>query len=144
MSGPLDELRRDPAVVAWCDGTSTASLVDVRRRMPSLAVVVDTADELLDQPVEVVLREISQVVDRDGGLLVLGANATALSSMYRGVAVEVARHRTGVLLGPSSTADAELFGARVPVDRGARPGRGHVVRRGACTPVQVALPHARP
>ena len=143
-AGPLDLLRRDPAVVAWCEGTTPAPLVDARRRTPSLAVLVDTADELLDHPLEAVLREIAHVVDRDGGLLVVGANATALSSMYRGLAVEVARHRTGVLLGPASRAEAEVLGARAPVDRGSGPGRGHVVQRGASTPVQVALPTAAP
>ncbi len=140
--GPLDELRRNPAVLAWCEGTATTSFVDARRRMPSLAVLVDTADELLDHPIEAVLREIAHVVDRDGGLVVVGANATALSSMYRGLAVEVARHRTGVLLGPASPTEAEVLGVRVPVDRGAGPGRGHVVQRGTTTPVQVALPPA--
>ena len=142
--GPLDALRGDPAVAAWCDGANTASLVEARQREPSLAVVVDAADELIDHPVETVLREVAHLVDRDGGLLVVGANATALSSMYRGIAYEVARHRTGVLLGPTSTAEGGVLGVRAPVDRAARPGRGHVVQRGSCTPLQVALPDSPP
>jgi S-DNA-T family DNA segregation ATPase FtsK/SpoIIIE len=50
----------------------------------------------------------------------------------------VARHRTGVLLGPTTTTAAEAFGVRVPVDRAAGPGRGHLVRSGVTVPIQVA------
>lgn len=142
--GPLDALRADADLVAWCDGSDTTPLVEARRREPALAVVVDTADELLDHPVEAVLREITHLVDHHDGLVVVGANSTALSSLYRGLAVEVARHHTGVLLGPTSTADSQAFGVRVPPEREARPGRGHVVRRGVATSVQMALPTPRP
>jgi S-DNA-T family DNA segregation ATPase FtsK/SpoIIIE len=136
--GPLDVLRDDDRV-AWC-GTDSDALVRASRCTPALAVVVDAGDELLDHPVEQVLREVLHLVDRDEGLVVLGADAAALSAMYRGIAVEVARHRTGIVLGPASTAQADLLGLRVPVDRGARPGRGHLVVNGGATPVQVALP----
>ena len=138
--GPLDQLHAD-ARVAWC-GTDADALVRARRRHPALAVLVDAGDELLDHPVEPVLREVLQLVDRDKGLVVVGADATALAAMYRGVAVEVGRHRTGILLGPSSAGLGEPLGVRVPVDRGARPGRGHLVRQGATIPLQVALPDA--
>ncbi|WP_406831752.1 FtsK/SpoIIIE domain-containing protein [Pedococcus sp. KACC 23699] len=142
--GPLDTLRSDPAIAVWCDGTDNATLVAARRRTPSLAVVVDTADELLDHPVEPVLREVSRLVDRDDGLLVVGASSPVVASSYRGLAVEIARHRTGILLGPSSSADAQALGVRVPADRESRPGRGHLVRRGDLVPVQLALPTAAP
>ncbi|MGO4342871.1 FtsK/SpoIIIE domain-containing protein [Pedococcus sp. 2YAF34] len=140
--GPLDVLRQDDRI-AWC-GADPEALVVARRRNPCLAVVVDAGDELLDHPVEQVLREVLLLVDRDEGLVVVGADAAALSAMYRGVVVEVARHRTGVLLGAASAAQGEVLGTRVPVDRGARPGRGHLVLRGEVTPLQVALPTARP
>jgi len=136
--GPLDVLRHDDRVT-WC-GTDAAALVRARRRAPGVAVVVDAGDELLDHPVEQVLREVLLLVDRDEGLVVVGADASALSAMYRGVAVEVARHRTGILLGPASATQADVLGIRVPVERGARPGRGHLVARGDATPLQVALP----
>lgn len=141
-AGPLDALRHDPRLALWCDATDpddADALVTLRRDVPDLAVVVDGADELVDLPLERVLREVGARVDDDGGLIVVGANATTLMTQYRGLAVEVARHRTGVLLGPSATGEPELLGLRVPVDRDAPPGRGLLVRRGAGVPVQVAL-----
>ena len=78
------------------------------------------------------------LVDRDGGLIVVGAEADAVSVQYRGLAVAVARHRTGVLLGPASTTASEVLGVRVPMDRQAPPGRGYLVRAGVALPIQVA------
>jgi S-DNA-T family DNA segregation ATPase FtsK/SpoIIIE len=136
--GPWAALRRDPRVT-WCDDpTDPGGLVALRRSVPDLAVLVDNADELLDTAVESALKQVATLVDRDGGLFVGGANAAVLSVQYRGLAVELARHRTGVLLGPASTTEADLFGVRMPVDRSAPPGRGYVVRGGAATAVQVA------
>ena len=100
---------------------SRVELVALRRSVPDLAVLVDDADELLDTPLESALKQLAALVDRDAGLIVGGADADALSVQYRGLAVELARHRTGVLLGPASTAESDLFGVRVPVDRAACP-----------------------
>ncbi len=136
--GPWAALRHDPRVT-WCDDpTQPGDLVALRRSVPDLAVLVDNADELLDTALESAVKQVAALVDRDGGLIVGGANAGVMSVQYRGLAVELARHRTGVLLGPASTAEADLFGVRVPVDRAAPPGRGYVVRGGVATPVQVA------
>ncbi|GAA2739231.1 FtsK/SpoIIIE domain-containing protein [Pedococcus aerophilus] len=140
--GPLEELRGHPGIACWHDGSSSAGLVRARQEHPELAVVVDDAEQLLDDPVEPVVKEISHLVDRDDGLLVVGANATALSSQYRGVAVEIARHRTGVLLGPRSGVERDLFALKIPLERDALAGRGQLVRRGLGTPIQVALPTA--
>jgi S-DNA-T family DNA segregation ATPase FtsK/SpoIIIE len=85
---------------------------------------------------------VSSLVDRDGGLVVAGASSSALSVQYRGLAVDLVRHRTGVLLGPASLSEADLLGVPVPVDPGAPPGRGHLVRAGVATPLQVALTSA--
>jgi S-DNA-T family DNA segregation ATPase FtsK/SpoIIIE len=57
---------------------------------------------------------------------------------YRGLAVTVARQRTGILLGPPSRSASDALGVRVPVDRLAPPGRGYLVRSGAALPIQVA------
>jgi S-DNA-T family DNA segregation ATPase FtsK/SpoIIIE len=136
--GPWAALRHDPRVT-WChDPTQPGGLVALRRSVPDLAVLVDNADELLDTAVESALKQVAAWVDRDGGLIVAGANAGGISMQYRGIGVELARHRTGVLLGPASTAEADLFRVRVPVDRSAWPGRGYVVRGGEATAVQVA------
>ncbi|NYG07741.1 S-DNA-T family DNA segregation ATPase FtsK/SpoIIIE [Phycicoccus badiiscoriae] len=137
--GPWIALRHD-ARVLWCDDpTKPDALVATRRAVPDLAVLVDDADELLDSAVEATVAHVSAMVDRDGGLVVAGADAGALSAQYRGLAVELARHRTGVLLGPASSVEAEVFGVRVPLDPGAIPGRGYLVRGAVATPLQVAV-----
>jgi S-DNA-T family DNA segregation ATPase FtsK/SpoIIIE len=137
--GPWCSLRDDQRVL-WCaDPTQPDELVALRRSVPDLAVLVDDADELLDTPIESALTQLAARVDRDGGLVMVGANAGALSVQYRGLAVELARHRTGVLLGPATTGESDVFGVRVPVDRGAPPGRGYLVRGGVATALQVAI-----
>ena len=137
--GPWGAVRRDSRLL-WCDDpTQPHELVALRREVPGLAVLVDNADELLDSPVEAALKQMASLVDRDGGLLVAGADASALAAQYRGLTVELARHRTGVLLGPGSSAEADLFGVRVPIDRAAIPGRGYLVRGGVATALQVAV-----
>ena len=136
--GPLDSLRGDPRVVAWCSATDAGALALAKQAHRDLAVVVDGADELTDTPVDVVLREAARLVDRDAGLVVVGANSAALATQYRGVAVDVARHRVGLLLRPASITDADLFGLRLRADRTAPVGRGHLVRRGGVVPVQTA------
>lgn len=136
-SGPWDALRQDERI-SWCDDPGRADeLVALRRRVPDLGVLVDDADQLLDTPLDTVLREMTGLVDRDRGLVVVGARADAVSVQYRGLAVGVARHRTGVLLAPTG-ATTDLLGVRVPVDRAAGPGRGYLVRAGVAIPVQVA------
>jgi S-DNA-T family DNA segregation ATPase FtsK/SpoIIIE len=137
--GSWSSLSEDHRVL-WCDDpTSPGDLVALRRAEPELVVLVDNADELVDSPVESALRQLAALVDRDGGLIVAGANASALSVQYRGLAIELARHRTGILLGPARRSEADVFGLPVPVDRAAVPGRGYLVRSGVATPLQVAV-----
>ena len=142
--GPWGTLRDDPQVL-WCDDPAQpGELVALRRAVPDLAVLVDNAVELLDTPVESALKQLAALVDRDGGLIVGGCDASVLSVQYRGLAVELARHRTGIMLGPASAAEADVFGVRVPVDRAAVPGRGYLVRGGMATALQVATCDAVP
>jgi S-DNA-T family DNA segregation ATPase FtsK/SpoIIIE len=122
-AGPLDSVRSDPRV-AWLSSADAAPL----RVGPELAVLVDDADQVRGEGLE------------RGGLVVCGGNATALASRYHGLAHEVARARTGVLLGPRSPVEGELFGTRVRPEPAAPPGRGYVIRRGSATPFQAALP----
>ncbi|HEY3534679.1 MAG TPA: FtsK/SpoIIIE domain-containing protein [Pedococcus sp.] len=138
--GALDALRGDPHLAQWCDPVRPQELVQLREQRPDLVVVADDVDQLLDTPVEPVLREVARLADRDGGLLLCGASSTSLATQYRGIALEVARDRTGVLLGPGTIGDADLFGLRLRPDRTAPPGRGHLVVRGRAVPMQVALP----
>jgi S-DNA-T family DNA segregation ATPase FtsK/SpoIIIE len=139
-AGPLDNLRSEPAVRLWVDVADPGELVSLRRAEPRLAVVVDDADRLVDTPVDDVLRQIASLVDRDSGLVVCGADVRGVATQYRGLAVGVARARTGVLLGPTSAVDGDVFGLRLAADPTAPPGRGHLVRRGRVVPVQLAAP----
>lgn len=139
--GPLDGLRDHAHVVCWArphEPSDVALLVAARQSHAGLAVIVDDADQMLDTPADPVLREIARLVERDAGLVVCSATTSTVMTQYRGVAVEVARHQTGVLLGPSGPADGDLFGARVVRARDRIPGRGLLVARGTTTPVQVA------
>jgi len=138
--GALEALRGNPRLALWCDPTRAEELVGLRGRRPDLVVVVDDADQLLDTPLEPVLREVARLADRDDGLVLCGASSTALATQYRGLALDIARERTGVLLGPGTVVDADLFGLRLRPDRTAPPGRGHLVVRGRAVPLQVALP----
>jgi S-DNA-T family DNA segregation ATPase FtsK/SpoIIIE len=139
--GPLDWLRDHAHMVCWArphEPADVASLVAARQSHAGLAVIVDDADQTLDSPADPVLREIARLVERDAGLVVCSATASTVMTQYRGVAVEVARHQTGVLLGPSGPADGDLFGAKVARARDRIPGRGLLIARGSTTPVQVA------
>ena len=89
--------------------------------------------------------ELEQLVAgaRDNGLLVVGAGTTSdLLTTYRGLAVELRRGRTGILLHPGSPIDGDLFGLRLSAAElpGARPppGRGLLVQHGCAVPLQIA------
>ena len=104
----------------------------VHARHPDLCLVVDGADTLQDHPVERALREVAARVDAGGGLVLAGACSTALAGQFRGFAVEVSRHRTGVLLGGGGPGARGRLGAPAPPrrsspSRAGTPGhpRGH-------------------
>jgi S-DNA-T family DNA segregation ATPase FtsK/SpoIIIE len=115
-------------------------LAELRRRHAGLDVVIEGAETLLDSPVEPVLRQHSAAAGPHGGLVVAGACTTDLASQFRGFAVELARHRTGVLLGPGGPGAGDVFGLRLPRDGATPPGRGLLVSRDGLVPFQVAQP----
>ncbi len=138
--GPLDALRQDARLALWADARRPEPLVALRHATPTLAVVVDGADELTDSAFGAPLLEMGRLVDHDDGLVVCGTSTASLATAYRGLAVEVARHRTGILLGPGGPAASDVFGLRLTPDPGAGAGRGHIIREGIAVPLQVALP----
>lgn len=77
---------------------------------------------------------------RTGGDLLVGGELEACSGLFRGLVVEVARHRTGVVLQPARPGQGAVLGVHLPVDARKVPGRGVLVQRGGCTPIQVAVP----
>lgn len=138
-----------PGLVVTASVHDPQTLIDARRAHPNLVVMVDDADQLLGTTVEPVLREIAQLADRDGGALICSANSAALATQYKGIAVEVARRQTGLLLCPQGVADGDVFGIRTSRTSTERlPGRGLLVRRGCTVEIQVALStddsHLRP
>ncbi|MGL5850734.1 MAG: AAA family ATPase, partial [Phycicoccus sp.] len=114
------------------------ALVTARHAHASLVVLVDDVDRLDDAPVAPVLREIAELVDRDHGAVVAATSVSSLPLRFRGLDVEIARHRTGVLLRPRP-GDGDSLGIRTPRVARDAPGRGVVVVDGAATEVLVAL-----
>ena len=107
-------------------------LVALRREHPELVLLVDDADLLDDAPVVAAVREISALVDRDGGLVALTTSSAAVLGRFRGLDVDMARHRTGLLLCPRP-GDGEVFGLRHVDVIPSLPGRGL-----ACVPREVS------
>lgn len=115
-------------------------LVAARRESAGLALLVDDADSLDGAPIEPVIREILSLVDRDGGLAVVSATSRALVTQLRGVAVEIARGQSGILLSPKGFGDGEPFGITVPRGFPQLPGRGLLVSGRRPLEIQVATP----
>lgn len=134
----------DPRHPPWPPGTVVLrdgdldQLVLLRRRHGELVLLVDDAEHLDDSPLLPVLREITGLVDRDGGLVAVATTSALLPSRFRGLDVEVARHRAGLLLSPGP-ADRHLLATVLPDGIPSLPGRAVLVGRGAAIEVQVLL-----
>jgi S-DNA-T family DNA segregation ATPase FtsK/SpoIIIE len=138
--GGLTGLLEDGVPVLRADAEDdVAHLVALRRGHPDLVVLVDDGEAVDGTPVHAVLREITDLVERDGGLVAVAADSGTLPGRVRGLAVDVARHRTGLLLMPSGLGDGALFGVRPPPGPLRIPGRGLLVAGGDVTEVQVLL-----
>lgn len=101
-----------------------ALVIETRRRCPSVAVLVDDADRLeADAPLRPVLREMTDLLDRDAGLLVVASTTSSTATRFRGIEVEAARSGPALLLTPQPS-DGEAVGrGRLP-DVPSIPGRG--------------------
>ena len=131
-------------MVCFATSDDADALVAASREQAWLAVVVDDADQVLDTPVDPVLRELVRAARQGHGIVVCAAGTQALLTQYRGPAVEVARSQTGLLLGPRGLADGELFGlsgTRRTAHADRVPGRGLLVTARDAVEVQVATPH---
>ena len=115
-----------------------AGPVMLRRRHPDLVVLVDDAHLLEGTSVLQPLLEIDELADRDGGLLAVTTSSHALVTRFRGLDIEIARHRTALLLSPRPT-DGDAFGVRRLDGAPAIPGRGVFIHHGTTTEVQVFL-----
>ena len=107
---------------------------------PAVVAVVDDVERLSDPTVIDTLSLLARDAHRTGGGVVCAGLTHELLSQFRGLASEVRRAQTGILLQPSAPADGELFAVRATPLRERVPGRGQHVARGRLTPIQVALP----
>jgi S-DNA-T family DNA segregation ATPase FtsK/SpoIIIE len=71
--------------------------------------------------------------------VVVSGTTVELAATYRGLAADVRRSRTGLLLGPPGPADGDLLVSRLPpaMTTPGPPGRGVLVVRGRPLLVQV-------
>ena len=107
----------------------------------STVVLVDDAEGIEGTRTEDLL--LGHLHDGSAGV-VLAGGAAELGARFRGLAAEVRRARTGVLLSPTGYADGDVLGVSVARARAVRPGRGHLVRRGASEQIQLAVPDVPP
>ena len=102
-------------------------------------LVVDDVELLGDGPLDELARTwLTWCAHGHGSLLVAGTTADLVAG-FRGVAHDLRRRQTGLLLQPGRN-DGDLLGTVVPAARRLLPGRGVLVQRGRPLEVQVALP----
>ncbi|WP_137122604.1 FtsK/SpoIIIE domain-containing protein [Segeticoccus rhizosphaerae] len=138
---PLAALETEPAALIF-DPTDVHGLRVAQQEHTDLVAVVDDVERLAGSGVEEVLIDLVRSGRQTGAGVVCAGMTHELLTQFRGLAVEVRRQQTGLLLHPSSPTDGELFTVRASPLRERLPGRGLHVERGRLTPVQVALPRA--
>ncbi|WP_195849256.1 FtsK/SpoIIIE domain-containing protein [Arsenicicoccus cauae] len=111
---------------------------------PDAVVLVDDLEHLLDSPVEQVLVALARhaVTHPGGPVLVASGTTQHLAATYRGLATELRRAATGLVLQPRHASEGDLLGVALPRLHAPPPGRGVLVDRGRTLVVQVALPRA--
>jgi len=104
-----------------------------------LTVLVDDVEAVADTAVERVLQQLVRPGATGSVSVVVSGTTSELAATYRGLAVDVRRSRTGLLLGPPAPADGDLLGTRLPrtLTVAGPPGRGVLVVRGRPLLVQV-------
>jgi S-DNA-T family DNA segregation ATPase FtsK/SpoIIIE len=143
---PLRDLARLPGVTAvLCGGPDLAvDLEDVLAAHPDgLMLVVDDAELLTEGREGTVLEEVVRTARDTGTVVVAGATTEdLLLNRYRGWLATARRCRTGLLLGPVSPTDGEVFELRLPRSGAAAGpvGRALLVQHGGWMPVQVPRP----
>ncbi len=107
---------------------------------PQVVAVVDDVERLTDPSATDALSSLARDAHRTGGGVLCAGLTHELLSQFRGLAQEVRRAQSGILLQPAAPADGELFAVRAAPVGERIPGRGLHVQRGQLTPIQVALP----
>lgn len=115
-------------------------LIALRRKHPDLVVLADDIERHLDAPAVPALEQISDLAERDGGLVAVSGDAAVLAMRPRGLGPAVARGRVTLVLGSPTPMDGDLAGQRLPRVARVIPGRGWLVAGRTATPIQVATP----
>lgn len=105
-----------------------------------LVVVIDDGDELTEGRTATALEQLVRR-SRDAGTVVLAAVQThVVHRTFGGWLTEIRKAKHGLVLMPDVDIDGEIFGVRLPrkTVRAFPPGRGYLIRRGACDLVQIA------
>lgn len=132
--------RGTPGLVQVLGPEDAATLADLRRRHRGMALLVDDVDRLRPGELADVVGALVQVVDRDEGFVALAGSVEAAAGAVRGPVAEVARARTGIVLGRAGPLDNEIFGLRLPRLVHTPAGRGLLVHDRRATPIHVGVP----
>ncbi len=87
-------------------------------------------------------RHLEQLRD-SGSVLAAAGTPSEMGGIYRGPVVALKRSGSGVMLSPQTSADTDLFGARLArslIGQSLPPGGGYLVRSGSVERVQVIWP----
>jgi S-DNA-T family DNA segregation ATPase FtsK/SpoIIIE len=136
----LAELAGRPGIAGVVESAEMPRLHGLLTQHPNCCVVVDDVERLLGTEADDVVTQWFKSAERVAWSLLVAGNATELSSMFRGLSVLARRSGQGVLLQPTSYADGDLLGIRLPTTGLSEriSGRGILVRNGSNEPVQVA------
>jgi S-DNA-T family DNA segregation ATPase FtsK/SpoIIIE len=134
-------LSRGGAHVVLVLAQQAREIVSLLDDHPETFVLVDDVERFADTETEDVLLQWFKDPRRRGGGLVVAGVAADMATTFRGLSVVARRSAQGVLLNPTSYADGDLLGVRLPSlwSGPAHAGRGVLVRGGEMTPVQVAV-----
>ncbi|WP_409483539.1 FtsK/SpoIIIE domain-containing protein [Arsenicicoccus dermatophilus] len=113
---------------------------------PGTVLLVDDAELLLDSPAEAVCVAAAQRATRHepgAPTVAVAGSGSQLTATFRGLAAELRRCGTGIVLQPHHPTDGELIGTRVPRLHAPPPGRAILVDHGRCLAIQVARPSSR-
>jgi S-DNA-T family DNA segregation ATPase FtsK/SpoIIIE len=132
-------------------------LIAALDRWPSATLIVDELSALIGTPVEDLLTERLDRMERrsdgpdragvspawpagPGPHVIAGTCAADAALAFRGLLVRLRAGRSGLLTGAIGPVDAEAFGVRVPPRPAGPPGRAVLVRPGGAITVQLADP----
>ncbi len=125
---PLRELGGNHAVVM----TGSEPIEEIKQALSRLrrghTIVVDDFEVLgADSPVGAALTEAYSAMRDTADMMVVAGSLDEISSVYRGLTVEMKRGRTGLILSPRAANDGDILNVRLPRSVGAAVPQGRGV-----------------